>query len=76
MHWSFSSLDCLIYRTETGPATVTSFPGFNSNGGNVAVYSLLGMSYSHIIRLKNTVKGESQRPAGNSMVSIRIINYC
>jgi hypothetical protein len=53
---------------ETGPATVTSSPGFNSNGGEVAVqYTWVCLIITFLI--KNAVKGESQGPAGNFIVS-------
>jgi hypothetical protein len=52
---------------ETGPATVTSSPGFNSNWGEVAVLPWVFLITTLLI--KKAVKGESQRPAGNIIVS-------
>ena len=53
---------------ETGPATVTSCPGFNSNGGDVAVQPWVCL-ITTLLDLKKAVKGESQRPAGNRILS-------
>jgi hypothetical protein len=53
---------------ETGPATVTSCPGFNSNGGDVAVQPWVCL-ITTLLDIKNAVKGESQSPAGNSILS-------
>ena len=53
---------------ETGPATVTSYPGSNSNGGKVAVQcSWVCLIITFLI--KNAIKGESQAPVGNIIVS-------
>ena len=56
---------------ETGPATVTSSCGFNSNGGEVAVQLWVCLITTFLI--KNAVKGESQRPAGNNIVSVELL---
>ena len=53
---------------ETGPATVTSCPGFNSNGGDVAVQPWVCL-ITTLLDIKNAVNGESQSPAGNSILS-------
>lgn len=53
---------------ETGPATVTSCPGFNSNGGDVAVQPWVCL-ITTLLDIKNAVKGESQIPEGNSILS-------
>ena len=63
----FPALIAWYIVPETGPATVTSCPAFNSNGDDVAVQPgtcLITTLYD----LKNAVKGESHRPAGNSIV--------
>lgn len=53
---------------ETGPATVTSCPGFNSNGDDVAVQPWVCL-ITTLLDIKNAVKGESQSPEGNSILS-------
>ena len=53
---------------EAGPATVTSCPGFNSNGADVAVQPWVCLMTT-LLDTKNAVRGESQSPAGNSILS-------
>jgi hypothetical protein len=64
----FPALIAWYIVPEGGPATVTSCPGFNSNGDDFAVQPWVCL-ITTLLDIKNAVKGESHCPAGNSILS-------